>query len=141
MTVEEAEVSPAEVEVALVEVEVPPVEEVELAVGGDVLDDVGSCPVEEVEVSPVEGVEPPMGGSIGIDSPVGGVVASSSCLQNPFAIDVADAMPSAWEVLQSGKLLYPSHWVGSVNVVPTSTNRHKKRIAVGKRIMDGDAGN
>jgi hypothetical protein len=67
--------------------EVSPVEEVELlvAVCGDVL---SICLVEEVEVSPVE-----VGGG------VGGAVASSSCLQNPLTIEVADAMASAWEVL------------------------------------------
>ena len=64
----------------------PPVEGVELAVGDDVLD--GVCLVEEVELA--------VGGGVG-DGPVGWAVASS-CLQNPFTIDVADAM-SAWEVL------------------------------------------
>jgi hypothetical protein len=75
--------------------EVSPVDEVELAVGCDVLDGV-NCLVEEVEVSPVE-VELDVGGGVGAVGPVSG--PASSCLQNPFIIDVADAMASAWEVL------------------------------------------
>ena len=72
------------------------VEEVERAVGGDVLDRVNSiCLVEE---SPAEEVELAMGGGVGAVGPVGGAVASN-CLQNPFTIDVADAMASAWEIL------------------------------------------
>ena len=83
------------------EVEVSPVDEVELAMGCDVLEGVNSiCLVEEVEldVSLVEEVELVVGGGVGPVGPVGGAVASS-CLQNPFTIDVADAMASAWEVL------------------------------------------
>ena len=70
-------------------------EEVELVVDGDVL---SIWLVEEVEVSPVDDAEL-VGGGVGVAGPVGGLVASS-CLQNPFTIDVADAMASAWEVLQ-----------------------------------------
>ena len=83
-------------EVMVEEVEVSLVEEVERAVRGDVLDRVNSiCLVEE---SLAEEVELAMGGGVGAVGPVDGAVASS-CLQNPFTIDVADAMPSAWEIL------------------------------------------
>lgn len=45
-------------------------------------------------MSPVE-VEPAVGAEVGAVGPVG---FANSCPQNPFTIDVADAM-SAWEVL------------------------------------------
>ena len=74
-------------EAAVEEVEVSLVEEVELVAGGDVLGGVGCCLVGVVELV--------VGGGVGVDGPDGGKVASSSCLQNPFTIDVADAMASA----------------------------------------------
>ena len=47
------------------------------------------------EVEPAVGTEVIVGAEVGAVGPVG---VASSCPQNPFTMDVADAM-SAWEVL------------------------------------------
>jgi len=61
-------------------------------------DDDAPPPPEVSEVSPVEAeLLVAVGAKVGAVGPVG-VPVASSCPQNPFTIDVADAM-SAWEVL------------------------------------------